>query len=240
MLEPIWDGVYPSFREAPAAGPGFSSGRWTERSLERLRGQAEPALSSTLLHPLAALALAEKGSLRVLDFGGGLGLTYAALLKAAGDPQGLEYHVVENSEVCAAGRAAFARDPRVRFHESLPALEGVDLAHAQSSLQYVEDWKGLLARLCAYGAPRLVLTDVPAGRFPTYASLQAYYGSRIPCWFFGLDELEGELARAGYRVLLRTRFLGPYLGVYQDYPMDNFPPERRIGASWNLLLARSA
>lgn len=245
----IWEGTYRSFREVPSGGAGFSSRDWSQKSLARLRELRAPetaavpqavAYSSTLLHAVAALALAEKPSLKVLDFGGGLGLTYASLLKAAGDPRGLEYHVVENAEVCAEGRREFAGDARVRFHEALPELKGVDVVHAQSSLQYIEDWKGMIKTLAAYGARRMILTDVPAGEFPTYASAQNYYDSKIPCWFFNASEFAAELERAGYRALLRTRFLGPYLGAYQDHPMDNFPADKRVGRSCSFLLERSA
>lgn len=243
----IWEGVYPSFREVPAGGDGFSSRSWSEKSVARLRELRAPeaaavpqavAYSSTLLHAVAALSLAEKPRLTVLDFGGGLGLTYASLLKAAGDPKGLEYHVVENAEVCAEARREFSGDARVSFHDSLPSLKGVDLVHAQSSLQYVEDWKGMIGRLAAYGARRMILTDVPAGEFATYASGQNYYGSRIPCWFFNAAEFAAALESWGYRVILRTRFLGTYLGSWQDHPMDNFPADRRVGRSCNFLLER--
>ena len=245
----IWEGSYPSFREVPAGGAGFSSRDWSVKSLARLRELRAPeaaavpqavAYSSTLLHAVVALALAEKPRLTVLDFGGGLGLTYASLLKAAGDPAGLEYHVVENSEVCAQARREFAGDARVSFHESLPDLKGVDILHAQSSLQYIEDWKGMIGRLAAYGARRMILTDVPAGAFATYASAQNYYGSRIPCWFFNAAEFVAALEGSGYRTILRTRFLGPYLGAWQDHPMDNFPADKRVGRSCSLLLERRA
>jgi putative methyltransferase (TIGR04325 family) len=245
----IWEGVYSSFREAPSGGAGFSSPTWSEKSLARLRELRAPeaaavpqavAYSSTLLHAVAALTLAETPRLKILDFGGGLGLTYASLLKAAGDPKNIEFHVVENPEVCAEGRREFANDARVSFHESLPELNGVDIVHAQSSLQYIDDWKGLLGRLAAYGARRMILTDVPAGEFPTYASAQNYYGSRIPCWFFNAAEFLAALDAAGYRTILRTRFLGPYLGSWQDHPMDNFPAEKRVGRSCSFMLERRA
>lgn len=249
MTFTIWEGVYTGFREVPADGAGFSSAAWSEKSLARLRELRAPeaaavpqavAYSSTLLHAVAALALAESPRLKVLDFGGGLGLTYASLLKAAGDPKNVEFHVVENPEVCAAARREFAGDARVSFHETLPELAGVDIVHAQSSLQYIEDWKGLLGRLAAYGARRMILTDVPAGEFSTFASAQNYYGSRIPCWFFNAAEFIAALDAAGYRAILRTRFLGPYLGRWQDHPMENFPADRRVGRSCSFLLERRA
>ncbi len=247
MTFTIWEGTYPSFREVPAGGKGFSSPDWSRKSLAKLRELRAPeraavptavAYSSTLLHAVASLALAENPKLKVLDFGGGLGLTYASLLKAAGDPVGLEYHVVENAEVCASARREFAGDSRVHFHEKLPELNGVDIVHAQSSLQYIEDWKGMIQLLAAYGARRMILTDVPAGEFQTYASAQNYYGSKIPCWFFNTEDFSAALEASGYRILLKTRFLGPYLGAWQDHPMDNFPADKRVGRSCSFLLER--
>lgn len=240
MLEPIWRGIYRTFREAPQVGPGFKSDTWRQNSLAKLRLQAEPAFSSTLLHALVAVRSVDGRVLRVLDFGGGLGLTYAALLKSTGNPSQIEYHIVEIPEVCMAGRTEFANDPRIRFHEALPELQDVGIVHAQSSLQYVEDWRGVLSDLVHYRAPYMILTDVPAGSFDPFVSLQTYYGSRIPCWFLNMDQLLSQLRTSGYRLLLKSRFFGSYLGTYCDYPMDNFPVELRVGASWNFLFAREA
>lgn len=237
----IWEGQYAHLRDVPGRGAGFASDRWIESSFSRLHEQRArgednlPTYCSSLASVVGALVLAQRGSLRVLDFGGGAALTYAQLLNALGDPARLEYHIVENARLTERGRVELAGDHRVVFHDRLPDLAAPpDIVHAQSSIQYVDQWQDLLTRLAKYGATYLLLTDVPAGRMETFASGQNAYESVIPHWFFNLDDVIRALEPA-YGLIVRSRFLGQYLGVYGGYPQDNFPPDRRIGMSWNLL-----
>lgn len=233
----VWEGIHASF---PAAeGPGFESSRWYESCRRRVAGPARPPDDSAgFLPAAAALTVARSNHARVLDFGGGPGATFAAVAAALPPRAGLDYRVVDNPKVCRAGRVRFRADPRVRFHESLPPLRDVDIVHAQSSFQYVEDWPGLLSALARYGAPMFVVTDLPAGTFPTYAAHQSYYGSRIPCWFFNLRAFIREVESNDYRLAARSRYLGRYLGLYQDMPQGGYPSRLRVGKPWNLLFTK--
>jgi putative methyltransferase (TIGR04325 family) len=230
----IWEGVHNSL---PAAkGPGFDSARWVESCRQRVAGLATaPDDSAGFLPSAAALALARRGRVRVLDFGGGPGATFASLAAALPARARVDYHIVDNPQVCRVGRARFRSDLRVRFHSSLPALNNIDIVHAQSSFQYIEDWQGLLHSLARYRSPVLAVTDLPAGKFKTYAARQNYYGSRIPYWFFNLAAFERAVERNGYRLAARTRYLGRYFGQYQDLPQANYPVRLQVGKTWNLL-----
>lgn len=234
---PVWEGVY---KALPAAeGPGFSGPRWFASCRRRVAGPALPPDDSLgFLPAAAALALACRGRVRVLDFGGGPGAAFAALAAALPAKARVDYRIVDNPQVCRVGRARFRSDSRVRFHSSLPALKGVDVVQAHSSFQYIEDWRDLLRALALYRAPVLAVTDLPAGAFKTYAAHQNYYGSRIPYWFFNLSDFVREVERNGYRLSARTRSLGRYLGQYQDLPQNNYPARLRVGKSWNLLFTR--
>lgn len=230
----VWEGIHAAL-PAPE-GPGFDSPRWLASCRRRVSGRAgAPEDSAGFLPTAAALALARRGQARILDFGGGPGATFASLAAALPDRARLQYHVVDNPRVCRVGRARFRSDPRVKFHPSLPALKSVDIVHAQSSFQYVEDWRSLVRSLARYRAPVLAITDLPAGSFKTYAAHQNYYGSRIPYWFFNLPGFVREVERNGYRLAARTRSLGRYFGEYQDLPQANYPARLRVGKTWNLL-----
>ena len=37
MKVPIWEGVYESFKEVPATGPGFRGEEWISNSLKRIK-----------------------------------------------------------------------------------------------------------------------------------------------------------------------------------------------------------
>jgi putative methyltransferase (TIGR04325 family) len=245
----IWEGVYANFAEVPVTGPGFAGETWTTRGCEKLAdlrrnaalGAGQPGHAEGLLPVTVALALARKGAARVLDFGGGLGFAWYPLMAALPDQARVRLQIVEGGAVCRAGREAFAGVPEVSFHEALgPELAGPDIAHFGSSLHYIEDWRGLLAAVCALGPETVLLADLPAGDIPTYASAQNYYGSKIPMWFFNLDEIVDAVRGLGYVLRLRCACLAPRLGKVQAVPQDNFAPGHRLGHTKNLLFSRES
>ncbi len=247
MKGPIWEGVYANFAEVPVTGPGFAGDIWITRGQEKLAAQREaaqrqagqPGHAEGLLPVVAALTLARKGSVRILDFGGGLGFAYYPLLGTLPDSAPVRLQIVEGEAVCRAGRESFASVPQVSFHEGLgPELAGPDIAHFGSSLHYIEDWQGLLAAICALGPETLLLTDLTAGDIPTYASAQEYYGSKLPVWFFNLSEVTEVLCGLGYALRLRCAHLAPRLGKVQPLPQDNFEPRHRVGHTCSLLFTR--
>jgi len=69
----------------------------------------------------------------------------------------------------------------------------------------------------------ILLADVPAGKMPTYATVQNYYGSKIPHWFFNLNEMINAMAAIKYKLLFKSAYIGKRLGIEQPMPQDNFP-----------------
>ena len=103
-----------------------------------------------------------------------------------------------------AGARVFQNDERIRFSDTLPrGVEKVDIVHLGSSLQYIEDWRALIGELARYRPHYFLLTDLLAGDIPTYATAQNYYGSKIPCWFFNIQEIISTVAGEGFRALWR-------------------------------------
>ncbi len=247
MIEHIWEGIYRSFAEAPAVGDGFEGKTWGERSSLRALGlrqaaQEQRTIPSIVAYPasllpfLAALIYQQQGHLRILDFGGALGYTYFPVICALPDSLGVDYHIVDTPLIVRIGEAMFADDDRITFHESLPdLLKEVDIVHIGSSLQYIEDWRGTLAALTAYHPLTFLFTDLPAGDIPTYVTLQNYYESRIPCWFFNIGEVLDVMAGLGYRLAFKSTYLSTILGKQQPFPQDNFPQEYRLGYPASLL-----
>lgn len=245
----IWEGVYPTLGDAArdAVGPGFSGETYQRRSLDVTResiaalkrGAPIPAFHkqrSTLLPVAAAMLLRPDRALRIVDFGGGLGIGYLTLAEALGSDAAVDYTIVEVPAVCATGRSLYPGG-EVTYTDTLPAGP-FDLVHSASALQYVEDWRGLLAGLCGYGASHILLSDVFAGPVATYATLQTYYESRIPHWMLDLDEVLRVLADGGYRLAMKSYVSSRRLDAEDVLPMDNLPAERRIGQTLHLLLQR--
>ena len=249
-MQSVWEGVYADFREARSEGLGFEGPDWISNTLARLKdlkiktqskyGPAEePAFGEGLLPVVAATILAERGRLCILDFGGGLGSGYLKLKACLSPERTLDYHVWEVENVCEAGREHFRDNAEITFHSRRPDLEGpVDLANFGSSFHYIENWEGMLDELAAMKSEYLLFRDLPAGDIPTYVTLQRYYESRIPCWFFNLREFAYKLGRNGYHLVFQSRFIPFILGKNQAYPQDNFEPRFRLGYPCILLYKR--
>jgi putative methyltransferase (TIGR04325 family) len=143
--------------------------------------------------------------------------------------------VVELPSLCKLAPELYANDQRIRFHASLPEVSGsFDVVHLRSSLQYVEDYAGLIGKLCGYRPRYLFFTDLSAGDFPTFASAQQNLaGTVVPYWFLNRGEVIKLCGEHGFHLIFR--------GVMgRDRDQSNFPPEYRMGRTSNLLFARAA
>jgi putative methyltransferase (TIGR04325 family) len=149
-----------------------------------------------------ALALASRRTdrLSILDWGGGLGVFY--LLSKALLPREIEidYNIKDVPVLCAYGREVL---PEASFFEDDSCLERrYDFVFASSSLQYSEDWSGVLERLCRATGGYLFLTRVPVvptsrsfvvrQRVRAYGLKPAYFLS----WVFNQSEFVETATRS--------------------------------------------
>jgi len=229
----IWEGIYDSFQAAALdqIGPGFRGRTYTERTraaaqscLAALRaGEPIPQFHkqrSTFLPITVAMMLGGRERLRVLDFGGGLGIGYMTLVESIGrDIERVDYAIVEVPEICDLGRKMFD----VEYLPELSSVASCDLLHAASSMQYVENWKDIVKTFSSLQAQYILLSDVFAGAINTFATLQNYYESKIPHWFLNLDELLNEFSGHGYRLAMKSYATSRRLDSEDILPMDNFP-----------------
>jgi putative methyltransferase (TIGR04325 family) len=236
-----WEGVYRHRRDVPSSGQGFDGRTWVaiereaaESLLGRMRATrtiAEDAPHDRgLLGLLAALIGRRRGTVRVLDFGGGLGLDYLHLTRSLARPCEVDYHIVETREVCREGEQLFATDRCVHFHAALPALAAdVDIVNINTALQYVDDYGALIKALCAYRPRYFLFLRLVAGDIPTYASAQYNMsGMVIPHWFFDVGQIVDLMMASGYGLLFKS-------ASEQVLPQDNFPSRCRVGRACNLL-----
>lgn len=236
-----WEGVYARFEDVPEQGGGFDDEAWTagtRRLTEQVRDEcAGPAMAlsgDAALLPLLAASVPRDGALRIVDFGGGMGISFLQLSAALHQPQALEYHIIETSRVCAEGERLHAGDARIRFHSTLPALERTDIVHLNSALQYVRDVPALLDRLCGLAPRYVLLVRCSAGTTPTFATAQVTLpGKRIPYWFLNLEELAGHFRHLGYALAFKARCAA-------RLRQAALPEEYRQGATVNLLFSRVA
>jgi putative methyltransferase (TIGR04325 family) len=245
----IWEGIYNHFRDVPSKGAAFDSEEWisstrqsTASALESLSSQPDgipydiPSYHS-LFSLTVALVRQHRERVRVLDFGGGMGLALANLLRSLGEETPkppIDYLVIDNDRSCRDGVGLFNQSDFVRFSPTLPPNSGnVDIILLSGVLQFVEDYKSILQRLAAFNAPYWLFTFVPTGDIPTFASGQKNVpGSTIPVWFFNLGELLEILKTLGYQMIFKA-------ALERKFDMDNFPPTHRLPKQCNLLFHRN-
>ena len=248
MIKNIWEGIYDSFDNCPGHGKVFESDRWIRQETDRINKLLQQANKGPMLRyrtrllPFLAVMTAENSKdnkVTILDFGGGLGATYISVTAACSNRQIIDYHIVESNTICQAGEKYFKNDSRIQFYDHLPDnIQAADIIYLSSSIQYIEDWKAFLKEIAKYDSRYILLADLPAGEIPTYATVQNYYESKIPYWFFNINEVIDTMASMNLNLLFKSSYDGTYLGKEQPMPQDNFPAEYQVGKSCNLLFNR--
>ncbi|MDI6740701.1 MAG: methyltransferase, TIGR04325 family [Candidatus Edwardsbacteria bacterium] len=236
-----WHGIYPRYRDVPCYGRTLEQGHYVRRVLTRTRALQRMADTGArlddeegqfVLLPLLASTLVDAPVVRVLDFGGGLGISYL-YLKQYLPPARIDYRVVETGRMCQLGRELFGQAGDITFGERIePGTGPVDIVHVSSALQYIEDYPVLLDQLCCVSAGYILLNKFSTGDFPTYATAQRIgRGYAVPYWFINYREAVDRVRIHGYRLIYASR-------SGQEYDQRNFPPQYRMGRTWNLLFRR--
>ncbi len=240
----VWEGVYKHFRDVPIAGEGLEGDTWinitraeTEVVLTGIRNCGSIPMRvegyRSLLPLLASVVCKHSRGIRILDFGGGLGIDYVYLTGCQRACQTIDYYVIESKKMCKEGNRLFQHDHRIHFRSSLPTdLSDIDIIHMDSVLQYIEDYAALLHALCAYRPKYFLFVRLWAGHVPTYATAQKNMpGMTIAHWFINVNEVIEIMSANGYSLM--------YKGASdEEYGQDNFPPQYRMERPCNLLFSR--
>jgi putative methyltransferase (TIGR04325 family) len=246
----VWEGIYESFAEAPGTGAGHEGLTWRERAMHAARDALSRLTSgrtldysmrqrNVVMSTLVATLLTQRTKVRVLDFGGGVGIGFIVLSSMIGDKiKRVDYRIVDAESTCRTGFELFGGAEAPTFQPSSPAAMDYDIVHAASVLQYIEDWRGAIRMLAEYNAAYLSLGDVFIGDFPTYVTLQNYYDSRLRHWFINRTDFIAEVEAQGYELVLSAPCDAQILGSYGALPMANFPLHLRIAHASHLLFAK--
>lgn len=246
----VWEGVYNSFAEAAGAGAGFSGETWLDRSF--LQAQQElanfiaaesansnPGINRTTHLPDLLLSISTGDrSLRVLDFGGGMGLIYLTTKRVTNAIQ--SYVIVELPSLCERAHPLYRDFKELVFSSDLQAHAGAgpDVLYSNSAMQYVEDWSALIKDF-AHAEPTYILLDEAyVGSFKGFVTCQTYYDSVIPHHFFNFDELVSKFTAMGYELVSNKQYPIEILGKRGMLPMDNFPEACRLDFVSSLLFRR--
>lgn len=233
----VWRGVYGSLHEVPVPdGAGttepladlLSAAR---KAIERQRAREGLRLWHDVFVTVCGTVAADRGRLRVVDFGGGAGTGFIQLRGAIPSQVAIDYEVIDLPAVCAAGRELFADDGRVTFSTQVRAgAPPPDVVYANSVLQYVDDYQGTLRTLAGLGAEYLLLSRTalwPGARFATQQiNLK---GHVLPHWFLNEREVFDLLRDLGYAPVIDL--------LRPPHPVD-LPPSHRVDHLRDVLFRR--
>ena len=248
----VWEGIYNSWEDAPRDKNYFEDNIWikklihqAQKNIKLYRSGENPCLASStqdyILSLVGGMALSSnEKNLCVLDFGGGMGTSFFPLISSLPDSKKVEFNIVEVKTVCDLAQKILGCFPQLYFHEKLPKLSNpVDIIHAGSSIQYISDWKGLLAEFIGYQPKILILEDVMAGDIPSFITTQNVYGKKVRSHFLNINELIEEVQSLGYRLIYKSKCTQNFLSnVGGPLPMKNFPPHYQLDYGSHLIFKR--
>jgi putative methyltransferase (TIGR04325 family) len=237
----VWRGIHREFAEIPGRGPGYAAESLIAETAHFTSTLAAGTVNTLPTHlaceqTLLALHLASRATrpprLRVLDFGGGMGVGYFSLRSCLDQRIPIDYYVVENQAMCVRGADLFAEHVSLRFYEDFPSDVGaLDVVYVNSALQYVDDWRDMIAKLCSYQAPFVFFVKLSAGTIPTYTTEQVNLpGTVVPYRFLNVHELIGVMRDQGYALVFRGL-------LDRIYEQSDFPATHRLGRACNLLFS---
>jgi putative methyltransferase (TIGR04325 family) len=247
----IWEGVYGAWSEALPVGDAFNNDKWLADQGANVGaeiaglaegGIAACAVSRDYVLPLvAAFALQAGRAPRILDFGGGMASSYPLVMGAVPGSENIEFHVLESPGICSRGRAEFSDRDNLFFHSEMPPADMCfDIVHAGRSMQYVDDWRELLAAFAQRKAQYIVLAGLLAGDIKPFVTTQNYYGCKIPVRFLNREEVIRVFEDLGYHLIYKSLHFSKRLGKEGPLPMDNFPSENRLEHPCQLLFQKKA
>ena len=192
-----WKSVaYNSYDELPKNVQSLDNKMWTQKQIGRLKNIEEELDTikdrNTLL--IEYVNRFDKNNISILDYGGGIGLSYFSLLPHT--DKTVEYSIVEVPSICDAGKNA---DVPIKFYQHIPKKE-FDIVYIRTALQYSKNWKKTLSDLAKCNPKYIILAfaHLTTGDTPTYLTLQMWGDYLIPYWFINDQELSDHIRRYSY------------------------------------------
>lgn len=248
-IESIWEGVYSSFADAPDAEAVFNSDIWVkkqqQRILEKLHTlEANKNISDAAVskdYPLAAMiaVLRHKKPLRIIDYGGAMGQSYLELMaKIPGIEDRVDYIVVEMPALVKDVPEEIKDIKGLSFVDDIKNLAGnADIVHIGSTLQYVDDWQGLLTKFSKKFQPDFfILSDLLVGDIPSFVTIQNYYDHSIKVRFTNIEEFITFWEKTDYNLVYRSYYQPLNDGSY--FPNHALPKTHRIKKACHLVFSR--
>lgn len=229
-----FEGHYRTLADVPVTPDSYNDSYVVERIVQsrmvNLMTIAEPdrlpkpeveTNGRSILPLLAAVQLHDSGTLRVVDFGGGLGVGLVHCLNrlttsivTAIHAGVFEFHIVETPAMCTAIRPILVQRLRERFgtadflhvHELVPSLPlPPSIVNVATSIQYIPDYLRTLSELAALGPKYIVFSETPMRVGERYARMQNNMPRcKLAQWVFNYADFVSEMSSRGYSEVFRA------------------------------------
>lgn len=215
---PVYEGIYTDVSLLPECPEDpFSHSHWlayvNERGRQRAMGVADQNMHEMCMSLLASVITqaGEAGKPTVIDFGGGVGMSWTALKAQDRADSVNRFIVVDNERNCLLGREIFP-DEKIGFHtvlrEAVAASSSVSVLNVASTLQYCLDYVAVLKELCAVNAAFIVISrhPSPGNQAPVAYTVQNIstakgFCGRIPVVLLNVETLEEIMIDGGYQLI---------------------------------------
>jgi putative methyltransferase (TIGR04325 family) len=180
------------------------------------------------------LSLHGAETVSVLDVGGGLGVSFIDLMfSLPGKPVSMT--VMELPETVARGRELFRDCKDISFIDAFPSPAAkFDVIYFGSSLQYFEDYRGILEQAMNLRPGLVAIADTTMGEGATFVAAQVNIANRvIPRMVFNRTELATVFSEGGYALLHKS------VNPKGARNFSNYAPPISGTRHWNLVFRRS-
>lgn len=246
----IWEGSYKSFEEIDRSVDisGFNVKRYRSQTIKNIFNALSNLKKnkpidyfskqrSIYLPILITLLITNSKKIKILDFGGGLGISYLSLIeKIPGIKNKIDYTIIEIPTIVMEGKKIFKN--KIKFIDKIPMKKKYDVVFSSSAIQYINNWKQTILKLINLQPKYLLFSDVFAGKINTFATLQKYYNTFMPHWFFNEEYFLDLFYKNKYTLVFRDYVAVKRLEFIDELPMENFPKKKRISRTLHLLFKR--
>ena len=171
---------------------------------------------------------------RLVDFGGGIGITFYQHRARASLPDGARWIIVEVPAIAARGAAIAAErgEAALDFVTSLGEAGACDILLSAGALQYIDRPTARLLDDLPARPRHILLNKLPLTAGPEFWTLQNFGPAVSPYHVFNREELFGTLDRLGYHLADRWRIAE----LQCDIP---FHPQHFLAEKDGLLFTRN-
>ena len=251
--EPEFSGFYSSFEECDSKGNVWESDEWVNNQLKKIKGVnsvINQKKSKSFVHntthgtllgsfiTLINLLCESQSKVKVVDFGGGTGISYYSYVQNLIEPEKIYWKIIDNEMLAELGKKEInSKHDNIEYASSINDEE-YDALIISSTLHYIEDFRKIMKKLLK-GNPNIVHFErLHAGDIPNnFVCFQKSYNFYTPIMNLNIHELNIFMNDNGYTLVYKANL---DTENYSDKSFSNdIPKDYRIRYSLSLTYKKS-